>query len=89
MAFCGNIIELVEKHKVLDEKENFIQWEEIIDDPNIEVYIENDLMQELTQKTIVLIDVALGELNGEQMGLLFLKKQNDVYGWNMSFSLKC
>ncbi len=80
MAFCGNVIELVEKHKVLDEKENFIQWNEIIDDPNIEVYIENDLIQELTQKTIVLIDVALGELNGEQMGLLFLKKQKDVYG---------
>ena len=80
MAFCGNVIELVEKHKVLDEKENFLQWNEIIDNPNIEVYIENDLMQELTQKTIVLIDVALGELNGEQMGLLFLKKQNDVYG---------
>ena len=80
MAFCGNMIELVEKHKVLDEKENFIQWKEIKDNPNIEVYIENELMQELTQKTILLIDVALGELNGEQMGLLFLKKQQDVYG---------
>lgn len=80
MAFCGNVIELVEKHKILDEKENFIQWNEIIDKPNIEVYIENELMQELTQKTILLIDVALGDLNGEQMGLLFLKKQQDVYG---------
>ena len=31
MAFCGNMIELVEKHKVLDEKENFVQWKEIKD----------------------------------------------------------
>ena len=80
MAFCGNVIELVEKYKVLDEKENFVLWKDIIDNPNIEVYIENDLIQELAEKDIVLIDVAVGELNGDQIGLLFLKKQNDVYG---------
>lgn len=80
MAFCGNVIELVKKHKVLDEKENFFQWKEIEGKPNIEVYIENDLISEFKEKKLVLIDVAIGEVNGEQIGLLFIKKQKDVYG---------
>ncbi|MFX1442209.1 MAG: hypothetical protein ACFFHV_02240 [Promethearchaeota archaeon] len=80
MAFCGNVIELVEKHKVLDEKENFFQWKEIEDNPDIEIYIENDLISEFKEKKVVFIDIAIGELNGEQIGLLFIKKQKDVYG---------
>ena len=80
MAFCGNVIELVEKYKVLDEKDDFIQWKEIEGNPNIEVYIENDLVSEFMEKELILIDVAIGELNGEQIGLLFIKKQEDVYG---------
>ena len=80
MAFCGNVLELVEKHKVVDDKEDFIQWKEIEGKPNIDVYIENDLISEFMEKDLVLIDVAIGELNGEQIGLLFIKKQKDVYG---------
>jgi hypothetical protein len=80
MAFCGNVIELVEKHKVIDEKEEFLQWKDIEGNPNIEVYIENDLISEFEDKRIILIDVAIGELNEEQIGLLFIKKQKDVYG---------
>jgi len=80
MAFCGNVIELVEKYKVLDEKDDFIQWKEIEGNPNIEVYIENDLISEFLEKELILIEVAIGELNGEQIGLLFIKKQEDVYG---------
>jgi len=80
MAFCGNVLELVEKHKVVDDKEDFIQWKEIEGNPNIDVYIENDLISEFMEKELVLIDVAIGELNGEQIGLFIIKKQKDVYG---------
>jgi hypothetical protein len=81
MAFCGNVVELVNLHKVLDEQENFSQWKEIEGNPNIDVYIENDLILEFMEKEVILIDVAVGELNGEQIGLLFIKKQKDVYGY--------
>ncbi len=80
MAFCGNVLELVAKHKVVDDKEDFIQWKEIEGKPNIEVYIENDLISEFMEEDLVLIDVAIGELNGEQIGLFIIKKQKDVYG---------
>ena len=80
MAFCGNVLELVEKHKVLDDKEEFIQYDEIEGSPSIEVFFENKIISEFMEKDLMLIDMAIGELNGEQIGLLFIKKEKDVYG---------
>jgi hypothetical protein len=80
MAFCGNVLELVEKFKILEESENFIRWNEIEDVFDIEVYIEKELLTELQEKKELLIDIAIGEVNGEQIGFLFIKKKEDVYG---------
>ena len=81
MAVCGNILELVEKHKILNEEENFIKWtdfKESID--KIEVYIERDILPELINQNFILIDAAIGKLeNGEKFGMLFIKKDDSVY----------
>ena len=80
MAFCGNVLELVEKHKIINE-EHFVKWtdfEENID--NIEVYIEKDILPELISQHNFLIDAAIRELkNGNKFGLLFFKKDDNVY----------
>lgn len=84
MAFCGNVLELVEKQKVLDDSEEFFHWNEIegvsSEYPDIDVYIESSLIPELMEKKFLLIDAVVGEVKGGKIGLLFLKKENDVYG---------
>ena len=81
MDICGNILELVEKHKILNEEENFAKWTEFegnID--KIEVYIEKVIIPELINQKFILIDAAVGKLhNGEKFGLLFIKKDDNVY----------
>ena len=81
MAVCGNILELVEKHKILNEEENFVKWTDFkgkID--KIEVYIEKEIIPELINQEFILIDAAVGKLqNGEKFGLLFIKKDDNVY----------
>ncbi|MHA1491591.1 MAG: hypothetical protein ACTSRI_18295 [Promethearchaeota archaeon] len=88
MAFCGNIVELVEKQKVLDDGE-FIQWTDTNVNNNInsngnhdiEVYVEKTLISELEEKALIIIDAAIGEMKGgEKIGMLLMKKENDVYG---------
>ena len=85
MAFCGNVIELVEMHKILDDKEEFIKWTEFDNiasvGANLQVYIEKSLINELMKNNLILIDALIGETkNSEKIGLLFIKKDNNVYG---------
>ncbi|MFX0071393.1 MAG: hypothetical protein ACFFAO_09920 [Candidatus Hermodarchaeota archaeon] len=80
MAFCGNVVELVEKHKIYDDKEEFIEWTEFKDQSNVKVFIENNILPELLEKDFILIDVAVGEVDGNKVGLFFIKKREDVYG---------
>ena len=80
MAFCGNVVELVKKFKIIEEKGDFIQWKEIMGDSQVEVYIETNLIPEFKNMDLLLIDVAIGQIDGEKIGMLFIKKQNDVYG---------
>ena len=80
MAFCGNVVELVKKFKIIEEKGDFIQWKEIMGDSQVEVYIETNLIPEFKDMDLLLIDVAIGQIDGEKIGMLFIKKQNDVYG---------
>lgn len=80
MAFCGNVVELVKKFKIIEEKGDFIQWKEITGDSQVEVYIETNLIPEFKDMDLLLIDVAIGQIDGEKIGMLFIKKQNDVYG---------
>lgn len=85
MAFCGNVIELVEMHKILDDKEEFIKWTEFDNissvGANLLVYIEKNELNELMKKDLIVIDAIIGETkNNEKIALLFIKKDNNVYG---------
>jgi len=80
MAFCGDVLELVEKYKVLEDYPEFVQWTEFEGQPNVQVYIEKDLIPEMEKKDLLFIDVVIGEVNGKQMGMLFMKKNSNVYG---------
>jgi len=85
MSFCGNVLELVEKLKIIEDTSDFIQWNNIEGDPGVEVFIEESILPELESETaeVLLIDAVVGTLpNGEKMGMLFLKNPNkDVYGF--------
>ena len=80
MAFCGDVLELVEKYKVLEDYPEFVLWNEVEGQPNVEVYIEKDIIPEIEKKDLILIDAIVGEVNGKQMGMLFMKKTSNVYG---------
>ncbi len=87
MTFCGNIVELIEKKKVYRDSD-FVLWENTNINENfdnargIEVYIEKNLVKELmNQKPIIIIDAAIGKTKqGDQIGMLFIKKNKNVYG---------
>ncbi|TXT65083.1 MAG: hypothetical protein BAJALOKI1v1_470005 [Promethearchaeota archaeon] len=80
MAFCGNIVELVQKRKVLNDSVGFVKWNQFDGDYDVEVYIEDTLVEEFKDKTMLLIDAALGEVKGKTIGMLFIKKDSNVYG---------
>lgn len=85
MSFCGNVVELVEKYKVYND-DDFIRWkdtniyENIDDYLEIEVYIEKKIISELEEKPLIIIDAAIGEVNGNKVGILFMKKNSNLYG---------
>lgn len=78
MGFCGNVLELVEKYKVQEDYPEFVRWTEVEGQPNVEVYIEKDIIPEIEMKELILIDVVLGEVNGKPMGMLFMKKTSNL-----------
>ena len=81
MAFCGNVIELVEKKKVLDGYPEFVKYNNISSDSSVEVYVEKSILPELEQKELILVDAIQSESNGKKVGLLFMKRLNDdTYG---------
>ena len=86
MVFCGNVVELVEKKKVIKD-EDFIQWRDTnineifnYDEIIIEVFIEKTIIPELELKPLILIDIATSQINGKRIGMLFIKKNSNVYG---------
>jgi len=80
MSFCGNVLELVKKYKIFDDKEEFIQWTDIENDPDIEVYIEESIFAEIKADDLILIDAVFGEVNGKKTAYMFMKKNKNVYG---------
>ncbi len=80
MAFFFFLLELVEKSKVLEDYPEFVRWTEFEGQPNVKVYIEKDIIPEITKRELILIDVVVGDVNGKQIGMLFLKKTNNTYG---------
>jgi len=79
LAFCGNVLELIEKQKVIEDGD-FIEWTDLDKNLNINVFIEQNLLPELELKDQILIDVAIGEIKGVKIGMLFIKQSQDVYG---------
>jgi len=85
MSLCGNFVELVEKIKLLDD-DDFIKLKdtEIENEQfkveHIEVYIEKLIIPELEEKPLTIVDVAVGEVKGKKVGLLFIKKNANTYG---------
>ncbi len=85
MSLCGNFVELVEKFKLLDDndfvklKDTEIENEQFKVE-HIEVYIEKLIIPELEEKPLTIVDVAVGEVKGKKVGLLFIKKNSNVYG---------
>ncbi|TXT59037.1 MAG: hypothetical protein BAJALOKI2v1_260006 [Promethearchaeota archaeon] len=80
MTACGNVVELVKKSKIKRELSDFILWKRKNNGRDLEVYIEKEIIPELKQKKTLEIDVALGEIKGNSIGILFLKKDSNVYG---------
>ena len=86
MAFCGNVVDLVEKHKVLDDKEDFVRWKRFDGishhDSNLQVYIEKNVVPEFKTRDSLRIELITYNTaeSAEQVNLLFIKKDNDVYG---------
>ena len=80
MSFCGNVLELVEKYKIFEDKEEFIQWTEIENDPDIEVFIEEKVLPEIQADDLVFIDAIIADMKGEKTAFLFMRKNKDVYG---------
>lgn len=85
MSFCGNVVELVEKYKVYND-DDFIEWkdtnvyENINNCLEIEVYIEKKIIPQLEKKPLIIIDAAIGDVSGNKVGILFMKKDSNVYG---------
>ena len=81
MSFCGNVLELVEKEKVLESYPEFVQWTEIDENIDIEVYMEKSIIPELEAMGLIVIDAIISTIKNEKVGLLFMKKlNNDTYG---------
>ncbi|MHA1274091.1 MAG: hypothetical protein ACTSQJ_15405 [Promethearchaeota archaeon] len=82
MSFCGNVLELIEKKKILDELNDFVHWKEIENNFKIDVYIEKSILPELINQDLIIIDAIVEELsNGKKVGMLFIKNTNpNVYG---------
>jgi len=85
MSFCGNFVEMVDKHKV-EADSDFILWLETnldelkFKESEIEVYIERSIISELEEKSMIIIDAAKGEVKNRTVGVLFIKKESNVYG---------
>ena len=85
MSLCGNFVELVEKYKLLDDndfvklKDTDIENEQLKAE-HIEIYIEKDIIPELEEKPLTIVDAAVGEVKGKKVGVLFIKKNSNLYG---------
>lgn len=85
MSFCGNFVEMVDKEKV-ETDSDFILWSEtnldelMFKESEIEVYVELSIISELEEKSMIIIDAAKGEVKNRTVGVLFIKKESNVYG---------
>jgi hypothetical protein len=66
-------VELIEYKKVMDDMDFIIWTDESTDTLGTQIYIENKIIDELEQNSVIQINVALGEVKGEKIGFLFMK----------------
>jgi len=84
MSFCGNVVELVEKYKVVNDMD-FFQWNDTnignyhSEIEKVEIYIEEKVLEELENKPMVIIDAVTKETKDSKVGMLFMKKESNVY----------
>ena len=84
MSFCGNVVELVEKDKVVNDMD-FFQWNDTnignyhSEIEKVEIYIEEKVLEELENKPMVIIDAVTKETKDSKVGMLFMKKESNVY----------
>ena len=85
MFLCGNFVELVEKYKLLEDydfiklRDTDIENEQFKNE-HIDVYVENNIIPELEEKPLTIVDAAVGEVKGKKVGVLFIKKNSNLYG---------
>jgi len=72
MSFCDNVVELEWKHTNI--------YENLNTSLEIEVYIEKKIISQLEKKPLIIIDAAIGDVSGNKVGILFMKKDSKVYG---------
>lgn len=65
-------MELIEYKKVMDDMDFIIWTDETTDTLGTQIYIENKIIEELEQNSVIQINVALGEVKGEKIGFLFM-----------------
>jgi len=65
-------VELIEYKKVMDDMDFIIWTDETTDTLGTQIYIENKIIEELEQNSVIQINVALGEVKGEKIGFLFM-----------------
>jgi len=71
---------VVDKNKILNDSHLFILWDDVEGNPPIEIFIEDQVMDEVEQKPELLIDAVIGEIKDKEYGMLFIKKDSNIYG---------
>lgn len=85
MSICGNFVELIDAKKVQND-EDFIIWdgtnlhENTPKNFTIKVYVEKEIIKEFSHKELVIIDATTRNVDGQVVGMLYIKRDQDKYG---------
>ena len=85
MSICGNFVDLIDAKKVQNDEE-FILWDETNLHENIpkkfttKMYVEKGILKELSHKELLIIDAATRNVGGQDVGMLYIKHDEDKYG---------
>ena len=81
MSICGNFVELVERSKVFTDSDFERCYDTNLDkNSEIEIYIERKIIPELEEKSLIIIEAAIGNVEGQEVGMLFIKRNSNTYG---------
>jgi hypothetical protein len=81
MSICGNFVELVERSKVFTDTDFERCFDTNLENNNeIEIYIERTIIPELEEKSLIIIEAAIGNVESQEVGMLFIKRNSNAYG---------